>query len=117
MIDWEALAPLVMSTLPWLMFDTAECRRSGAVCGLRDPRGIRFVGHPAADESGGEDADRPGFFIYDDYDNRKLQAGVVYSQSVNSYVAFAREGDWLAASPGVIVLQQKKADNRSPLIL
>ena len=51
-------------------------------------------------------------YVYDDYDNRKFSSGVVYSQSVNSYIAYSREGDWLAASPGVMVLDQKQSDNR-----
>lgn len=31
---------------------------------------------------------------------------------MNSYIAYSREGDWLAASPGVMVLDQKQSDNR-----
>ena len=114
MIDWETLAPLVMSTLPKYGCDVRYCKNAEgqvrfADFAIREGYGS-LVTQPQMNQAAkaltGQD------FIYDDYDNRKLSSGVVYSQSVNSYVAFAREGDWLAASPGVIVLQQKKADNR-----
>ena len=113
-IDWEALAPTLMSAIPDYGCDGRYCRNAEgqvrfADFAIREGYGS-LVTQPdmnkAAKVLSGQD------YVYDDYDNRKLSSGVVYSQSVNSYVAYSREGDWLPASPGVIVLDQKQSDNR-----
>ena len=113
-IDWEALAPTLMSAIPKYGCDGRYCLNAEgqvrfADYAIREGYGS-LVTQPdmnkAAKVLSGQD------YVYDDYDNRKLSSGVVYSQSVNSYIAYSREGDWLAASPGVMVLDQKQSDNR-----
>ena len=114
MIDWEALAPVLMSVMSKYYCDGRYCMNAEgqvrfADFAIREGYGS-LVTQPdmnkAAKVLTGQD------YVYDDYDNRKLSSGVVYSQSVNSYVAYSHEGDWIVASPGVIVLEQKKIDNR-----
>ncbi len=113
-IDWEALAPTLMSAIPKYGCDGRYCLNAEgqvrfADYAIREGYGS-LVTQPdmnkAAKVLSGQD------YVYDDYDNRKLSSGVVYSQSVNSYIAYSREGDWLEASPGVMVLDQKQSDNR-----
>ena len=76
MIDWEALAPLVMSTLPKYGHDVryrmnAEGQVRFADFAIREGYGS-LVTQPQMNQAAktltGQD------FIYDDYDNRKLQA-------------------------------------------
>ena len=114
LIDWEALAPILMSVSPKYGCDVKCCRNADgqirfADFAIREGYGA-LVTQPDMNQAAkvltGQD------YVYDDYDNRKLSSGVVYSQSVNSYVCFSRDGDWMPSNPGVMVLNEVKADNR-----
>ena len=113
-IDWEALAPSLMSMIPNYGCDGKYCKdREGQVrfADFAIPEGYGALAtqpemNRAAKVLTGQD------FVYDDYENRKLSSGAVYSQSANSYITYSREGDWMPASPGIMILDQTKKDNR-----
>lgn len=114
LIDWDALAPTLMSVSRVYGCDVKYCKnREGQVrfADFAIPEGYgALVTQPDMNQSAkvltGQD------FIFDDYDNKMLKSGAVYSQSANSYITFSREGDWMPASPGVIVLDQKQSGNQ-----